>query len=380
MRGIVTCLAWALSITSAYAAPPAGAGRDKCAVTEFSQQTIFVPPRDYNTPKTLYGRTAQLEDGTLLATWENYSPEPPIVHYPIYKSTDKGKTWAPFSTVKDVVNGWGLRYQPFLYVLPRSIGEFKKGTVLCAGNSLPTDLSKTKIDIYASRDDGKTWSFVSSVASGGRGIPNNGETPIWEPFLMVYKKEFIAYYADQRDPDHGQKLSHQVSSDLVNWGPIIDDASSATYDNRPGMTTVARLRNGEYLMLYEFGGGYNPANSGWFPVYYKIAADPRKFDEAKEMVINAGGVVPTGSPYVVWSPSGGRNGTIVVSAASHSEVFVNTKAGDPNAWVMHKTPQESAYTRSLMVMDDPDYLLILGAGQLNGDNKVTDTVMRLPNL
>jgi hypothetical protein len=166
----------------------------------------------------------------------------------------------------------------------------------------------------------------------------------------------------------------------VHWGPPVDDASSATYDNRPGMTTVARLRNGDYLMLYEFGGGYNPANSGWFPVYYKIAADPRKFDEAEEMVINAGGVVPTGSPYVVWSPSGGRNGTIVVSAASHSEVFVNTKAGDKDAWVMHKTPQESAYTRSLLVMDDPDYLLILGAGQLGGDNKVTDTVMRLPNL
>lgn len=69
MRGIATCLAWALSITSTYAAPPAGAGPKKCAVTEFSQQTIFVPPRDYNTPKTLYGRTAQLEDGTLLATW-----------------------------------------------------------------------------------------------------------------------------------------------------------------------------------------------------------------------------------------------------------------------------------------------------------------------
>ncbi|KAL5344292.1 hypothetical protein ACLOAV_010721 [Pseudogymnoascus australis] len=380
MRGIVTCLALALSFTSTYATPLAGAGRNKCDITEFSQQTIYVPDRNYTTPKTLYGRTAQLKDGTLLATWENYSPEPPIVYYPIYKSTDKGRTWAPFSTVKDEVNGWGLRYQPFLYVLPRSIGEFKKGTVLCAGNSLPTDLSKTKIDIYASRDDGKTWSFVSSVASGGRGFPNNGETPIWEPFLMVYKKELITYYADQRDPDHGQKLSHQVSSDLVNWGPIVDDASSETYDNRPGMTTVARLGNGDYFMLYEFGGGYNPADSGWFPVYYKIAADPTKFDEAEEVVINAGGVVPTGSPYVVWSPSGGKHGTIVVSAASHSEVFVNTKAGDPNEWVMHKTPQQSAYTRSLLVMDDPDYLLILGAGHLNGDNNVTDTVMRLPNL
>jgi hypothetical protein len=30
---------------------------------------IYVPPSDYNIPKTLYGRTVQLSDGTLLATW-----------------------------------------------------------------------------------------------------------------------------------------------------------------------------------------------------------------------------------------------------------------------------------------------------------------------
>lgn len=35
----------------------------------FSFQEIFVPPSDYNIPKTLYGRTVQLADGTLLATW-----------------------------------------------------------------------------------------------------------------------------------------------------------------------------------------------------------------------------------------------------------------------------------------------------------------------
>lgn len=276
--------------------------------------------------------------------------------------------------------GWGLRYQPFLYVLPRAIGEFKKGTVLCAGNAFPTDLSQTKIDIYASRDDGKTWSLVSSVASGGRDFPYNGETPVWEPFLMVYKKELIAYYADQRDLDHGQKLSHQVSSDLVNWGPIVDDASSEIYDNRPGMTTVARLKNGDYFMLYENGGGLNAANSGLFPVYYRIASDPRKFDEAEEIVINVGGIVPTGSPYVVGSPSGGKHGTIVVSAASHSEIFINTAGGAPDAWTMHKTTHASTYSRSLLVMDDPDYLLILGAGHLNGTNTVTDPIMRLPNL
>ena len=48
---------------------------------------------------------------------------------------------------------------------------------------IPTDLSETKIDVYASTDAGYTWEFVSSVARGGEALPNNGLTPIWEPFI-----------------------------------------------------------------------------------------------------------------------------------------------------------------------------------------------------
>ena len=44
----------------------------------------------------------------------------------------------------------------------------------------------------------------------------------------MYNDELICYYSDQRDPAHGQKLVHQVSSDLQNWGPVVtDEARSA---------------------------------------------------------------------------------------------------------------------------------------------------------
>jgi len=150
----------------------------------FNKKTIFSPPSNYTDPRVLYPRTVELSDGTLLATWENYSPEPPIVYFPIYESKDSGVSWKMISKVTDQVNGWGLRYQPFLYELPQDFGEFKAGTVLCAGNSIPTNLAKTQIDVYASKDKGYTWSFVSHVAAGGRARPNNGETPVWEPFIM----------------------------------------------------------------------------------------------------------------------------------------------------------------------------------------------------
>jgi hypothetical protein len=101
--------------------------------------------------------------------WENYSPEPPAVYFPIYRSKDHGKTWNEISRVHDPWRSrsrsfrdpwsgrWGsrprvalessfpmlqdLRYQPFLYSLPERVGSFKKGTLLLAGSSIPTDLS-----------------------------------------------------------------------------------------------------------------------------------------------------------------------------------------------------------------------------------------------
>lgn len=39
----------------------------------FSDVTVFVPPRDYIVPRTLYARTALLPNGDLLATWGMWS-------------------------------------------------------------------------------------------------------------------------------------------------------------------------------------------------------------------------------------------------------------------------------------------------------------------
>lgn len=125
--------------------------------TVFSNVTIFDPPSDYKIPRTLYARTLLLnqaceQDNVLLATWENYSPEPP--YFPLYQSNDLGKSWHEISKIHDQVNGWGLRYQPFLYELAEPIGNFSAGTILAAGNSIPADLSETQIDLYASTDKG----------------------------------------------------------------------------------------------------------------------------------------------------------------------------------------------------------------------------------
>jgi hypothetical protein len=349
-----------ISVVSVSAAP-----KQKAPVKLLTQNVIFTPPSNYTDPRTLYARSAQFEDGTLLATWENYSPEPPPVYFPIYRSTDNGQSWKEISRVQDTQQKWGLRYQPFLYILPEDFAGYKAGTVLLSGSSIPKDLSKTQIELYASTDKGVTWKFVSHIAAGGEALPNNGLTPVWEPFLMLHKKTLICYYSDQRDnATHGQKMVHQTTTNLKTWGPVIDDVAYPTYTDRPGMPTVIQLPNKKFLMTYEYGGG--PDFSTYkFPVYFKTASDPEAFGAATGRVIKStDGTIPEGSPYVVWSPVGGKNGTIIVSCGTMTEVFINRNLGE-GAWTKVATPEAVHYTRHLRVLNnDASKLLIMGGGKL----------------
>ncbi|KAM5344408.1 hypothetical protein ACJ41O_012945 [Fusarium nematophilum] len=354
------------------------------AAQTFSNNLIYDPPDNYTDPQVLYARPVQLSDGTLLATWENYSPEPPLVWFPIVKSTDGGKTWKEISRVRDTQNNWGLRYQPFLYQLSEDVGEFEAGTVLISGSSIPTNLSHTQIEVYASRDCGYTWEFVSHVAAGGEARPEHGLTPVWEPFLMEYQGELILYYSDQRDNEtHSQKLVHQRTTDLLTWSDVTDDVKYDDFFARPGMPIVAKLPTGDYFYVYEYGGG--PGSSTyWFPVYYRISSDPLAFIDAPGVqLVSQDGTRPAGSPYVVWSSYGGENGTIVVSCGTMGEIFTNQALGHPDAWKKWEVPQPSAYTRALLVLEeDPDLLMIMGGGNLPPGkvNTISNSVVRLSEI
>ena len=61
--------------------------------------------------------------------------------------------------------------------------------------------------------------------------------------IVTSEGKLIAYYSDQRDTKHGQKLSHQTSTDLRTWGPVVNDVAQPDYSDRPGMTVVEKVRN-----------------------------------------------------------------------------------------------------------------------------------------
>lgn len=54
--------------------------------------------------------------------------------------------------------------------------------------------------------------------------------------------KLICYYSDQRDnATYGQTMVHQVTNDLKNWGPVVEDVTYPTYTDRPGMPVVAKV-------------------------------------------------------------------------------------------------------------------------------------------
>ncbi|WP_327319607.1 RICIN domain-containing protein [Streptomyces sp. NBC_01235] len=336
-------------------------------------QTMYTPPSDAPSPGSLYPRAMRMRyngsaNGTMLATFEQYTTGTPV--FPIYRSTDNGNAWTKISEVADTQNGWGMRWEPELFELPTAMGDFPAGTILAAGASVPADRSAIKIDVYASTDRGQTWTFVSNIATGGAAFDTNGNTPVWEPFFLVSGGKLIVYYSDQRDPAHGQKVVHQVSTDVRTWGPVVDDVAMPTYSQRPGMPTVAKLPNGNYVMTYEYGG--SPA--GNFAVYYKISADPEAFNSVTGIPLRStDGVVPTSTPYITWLPTGGPNGTLVVSTYSTGDLFLNTANGAADTWTRINSTVAGGYSRGMLPLADGHSLLVLsgGSGGSNLHNPVT---------
>lgn len=184
---------------------------------------------------------------------------------------------------------------------------------------------------------------VARVAEGGAPIPENGHTPVWEPFLLLHRDRLICYYSDQRDPDHGQKLAHQTSRDLRTWGPVVDDAVGTDYNQRPGMTTVAQVRHDLWIMTYEAGGD---SGDNFYAVHYKLAKDPESFGPARAVVLHdQDGYIPSAAPTVSWSDSGGPMGTIVVTANSDQDLFINRHLGHPDRWTRLSSAVPGGYSR-----------------------------------
>jgi len=323
----------------------------------FTNNTIY---QTTGNESITYPRFIELTDGSIIATASLNQG-----YFPVFESLDGGATWEYISDLRDQVNGWGMSAQPALTQITEPMAGYPAGTIFGTGNSWSRNGTSvgTKIDLYASMDRARTWEFVSHVAAGGRPNTTNGETPIWEPYLLQYEGQMAVFYSDQRDPKHGQKLAHQTSTDLKHWGPVVNDVTYDEYLARPGMTVVAFIPPlKKWILVHELPIGNSSSYGVNYPVYYVMADSPLEFGKNKgRPIIIGNNTAPNASPYVVWSSLGGPNGTIVVSDADRSQVYTNRAGGDPDAWEEHYTPAGAVYSRAIQIFKTrPNKLMIYG--------------------
>ncbi|MEH0156390.1 RICIN domain-containing protein [Limibacter armeniacum] len=225
----------------------------------------------------------------------------------IYQSTDDGNSWSQIAVIPET------QYQNTccseLYEVPQQLGNTAAGTLfwtVSAHNGAAPAARALKI--YKSTDHGYTWSLFST--------PVTGNTGLWEAeFAIDDNGNLVMYYASEEHKSSGynQLIAHKVSTDGgQTWGGEVIDIGMPDNIQRPGMPTVSKLPNGDYVMAYEIcGSTYN------CDAFVRTSSDG----------LNWGTVTSTGTrvesvsgnhfshaPTITWIDNGTANGELLMAA------------------------------------------------------------------
>lgn len=391
----------------------------------------------------VYPKSAQLPNGTLVAGFEKATvvdyPAPDSIGgavgetLPIWKSDDFGTTWQPLSEVASpaalssdpAVDKYSSNWtNPYLYVLPQNVGNLAAGTLLLASvvsgedeyfrerkaadpNWVPTndgDRRDVAIALFASTNNGVSWTFVNIIATGGWQGGSAGAAgvnvsnanvydqvdPVWEPHLVVINGQLVAYYSDENDylgfnatsgvptidpnnataaDSRAQILVHRTWNGVsTSWSaPVVDVAGDSFAWNggqqigggRPGMTTVAQTTDGNWYLTFEyFGGGQN--------VRYKLASDPLRFfadgdgngNEIGQLPVDpgSGSLATGGSPVLIELP----DGRIAYNSAGSGSIWMSD-GSTAGTWTEYQTTLGSGYSRNLQYVEGTGRVVILQA-------------------
>ncbi|MFF7167059.1 RICIN domain-containing protein [Streptomyces sp. NPDC008086] len=385
----------------------------------------------------VYPKSAQLPSGRLVASFEKSTVVTETGSadkqtLPVYRSDDHGTTWQPLSEVKapaylssdpryaKYTSNWT---NPYLYVLPQSVGNLKKGTLLLASvvsgddyyykehkaadpdwtPSNDGDRKDLAIALYSSTDDGATWKVVNIVATGGWQGGSAGATgqniaaantnkqvdPLWEPYLMVHKGRLVCYYSDENDytgfnattgvptldpandtaaDSKGQILVHRTwDGRSTAWSAPVVDIAGLTQDMGGGKTEIGGGRPGMTNVVRTTDGKWLLTFEYWAGganTRYVVADDPLKFHLG-----SATGTGVTSLPLDAGSralATGGSpvlirlpGGRLVYNAAGSGNVWVNESGRSDGAWKEYQTTSPGAYSRNLQYVEGTGRISVL---------------------
>jgi hypothetical protein len=266
---------------------------------------------------SFYPRVIRLADGMLLTSLTTNIGRDGVGI--IHASVNNGESFQQVAEIRDptAANG-GSVCCATLFQLPSAVGDLPAGTVLWAastGSGIPAAKRTSRERLWASTDDGLNWRFVSNIAVAS----NHYNT--WEPSLSVAANgQLVAFYSDETDKvHHDQKLVQVRSSDGVHWTGYKETVVSAKWSVRPGMANVIILPNHTYFMTYEV---CNNDLVHLCSVYSRRSTDGWNYGNPANLGVSVrttDGKYIRHTPYPVWSPGPGPNGTILLIA----EMVVN---------------------------------------------------------
>ncbi|WP_158881442.1 sialidase family protein [Amycolatopsis anabasis] len=237
---------------------------------------------------------------------------------PIFQSTDEGRSFKQIGEVRDPEGGPNGMCCGTLYELPRQVGRLRAGTLLWAASYGQNAGAARRIGIkvWASRDGGRSWSFLSEAAR------SHNRDGVWEPELTVDAGGTLwMHYADETEaPQFAQVLNRVASTDGVTWGTKQRTMAIPPHRVRPGMPLVRRLPDGRFYF------GYEICNYGhrFCDPYYKISPDGANFGDPVapgNQIATANGNHFQHAQTVTLFP-GGPNGTRLLMVG---QIYVNDK-------------------------------------------------------
>ncbi len=267
--------------------------------------------------------------------------------YPVYRSTDNGKTWEIITRVTDTLTGANSEWNPTLFELSKPYGDYPAGTIILVACSIdPQHNKESHIRLYFSIDGGYTFDKGVVVASAG-GLDEG----VWEPFLtQLDDGSLVCYYSDDSDPEHSQKIVYKQSKDGVIWGKSVTVVASKIHEERPGMPVVTKLSDGSYFMVYEV---VDKEGIECEPVFYRFSKDGLDWGDPSfigdELISKNGKKALGAAPYCAWTPVGGEYGTLIVSGShmrkgnskTGSDYFISYDNGKTWKTVPHLIPYTS---------------------------------------
>lgn len=250
----------------------------------------------------------------------------------IFYSKDNGATWKYRGELPEQ-SGLVPLCCATLFEMPRTVGSLTEGTLLRAGSycvghgaAKPCEGSEgvPGIVIFISKDQGKTWSYLSTPVRAA----TNTNGGIWEPEFEIAKdNSLVMFWSDETHQCcRGQDLRQMRTTDGVHWS---DEKQTVVgvEGARPGMIIVRRNNaTGKYFMTYEYCGAGHKCS-----VYFRTSDDGWNFGKPTEMgtlIQTADGDILQHAPANIWVPYPGlSDGLLIVSGQIVSGKDENTMNG-----------------------------------------------------